>query len=551
MRDKSEYLGSTLVSQDDITQEQLDNALAHQRAHPKQLLGQILIEMGYVSERRILEVLAMRLGLEIVELDELTVDLDAANLIPRRLAEGKGILGLSCDAQSLTVAVNDPLDYPALDEVRQITGLDVKTLLAENAPLRQSINRCYTEITARQSVEASNRNFKHLRNADAPVIELLDGLLEQAIADGASDIHIEPFETGTTVRIRIDGMIQQYDRLPKSTHPLLISRIKILSNLDIAEHRLPQDGHFRVDQADKDPVNIRVALLPTVYGEKATLRLLTAAKEIDHSDHFGMDDESYRRFLPALDRPNGLIYLTGPTGSGKTTTLYMILEYLSRRPVNILTVEDPVEKNVAGVTQTQVAPSIGLTFETGLRALLRQDPDIIMVGETRDKETAVISVRAAITGHMVLSTLHTNDAVSSIARLTDMGADRFLVSDSLACVVAQRLVRKICPCCAKEMPVTEDERRFLGNEILGVKRGAGCSKCRGTGYKGRIAVHEILTVDRNIRGMIARKARAEEVGACAREEQGMKTLWEKGLELVKQGLTTPEEILKRCFSAFP
>lgn len=551
MRDGNEYLGSILVSQGDITQEQLEIALACQRTRPERRLGQILIENGYVSERQILEALAMWQGLEIVELEELTVDLDATALVPRPLAEAKGILGLSCDEQRLTVAVSDPLDYPALDEVRHVTGRDVQILLAEDAPLRQSINRCYTELAVRQPVEASGMDFKHFRNADAPVVEVLDGLLHRAIANGASDIHIEPFETGTTVRMRIDGMIQRYDSLPKSTHPPLISRIKILSDLDIAEHRLPQDGHFRVDQADKDSVNIRVALLPTVYGEKATLRLLTTAAEIDHSDHFGMDGESYRRFLPALDRPSGLIYLTGPTGSGKSTTLYMILEYLSRRPVNILTVEDPVEKNIAGVTQTQVAPSIGLTFETGLRALLRQDPDIIMVGETRDRETAVISVRAAITGHMVLSTLHTNDAVSSIARLTDMGADRFLVSDSLACVVAQRLVRKICPCCAKEMPVTENERQFLGSEILRVKRGAGCTRCRGTGYKGRIAVHEILMVDRNIRGMIARGARAEEIETYARGEPGMKTLWEKGLELVRQGLTTPEEIMKRCPSALP
>lgn len=550
MRDESERLGSILAAQGDITQEQLDCALAFQRAHPEQRVGQILIQMGFVSERRILEVQAVRQGLEIVDVEELTVDLDAAAMIPRRLAEDRVILGVRRDEQKLVIAVNDPLDYAALDEVRHITGRDVQTLLAENAPLRQSINRCYTKIASRQSAEASGGDFNHLRNVEAPIVELLDGLLHHAIANGASDIHIEPFEAGMTVRMRIDGMVQPYASYPKSTHPPLISRIKVLSDLDIAEHRLPQDGHFRVNREDGDPVNVRVALLPTVHGEKATLRLLTAAAEIDHSDHFGMDGESYRRFLPALDRPSGLIYLTGPTGSGKSTTLYMILEYLSRRPVNILTVEDPVEKTVPGITQTQAAPSVGLTFETGLRALLRQDPDIIMVGETRDRETAAMSVRAAITGHMVLSTLHTNDAVSSIARLTDMGADRFLVSDSLTCVAAQRLVRKICPFCAREMPATEDERRFPGGEILRVRRGAGCTRCGGTGYRGRIAVHEILTVDRKIRGMIARGAGAEEIETCARAEQGMKTLWEKGLELVRQGLTTPEEILKRCYSAF-
>lgn len=399
-----------------------------------------------------------------------------------------------------------------------------------------------------QPAETSGGDFRRFRNMNAPVADLLDELLQRGIADGASDIHIEPFETGATIRMRVDGVLHTYGVLPKTAHAPLISRIKILSDLDIAERRLPQDGHFRVDRAGGDPVNIRVALLPTVYGEKAALRLLIPAAEIDHSDHFGMDEESYRRFLPALDRPSGLIYLTGPTGSGKTTTLYMILEYLSQRPVNILTVEEPVEKNVPGVTQTQVAPGIGLTFETGLRALLRQDPDIIMVGETRDGETAAMSVRAAITGHMVLSTLHTNNAAASVARLTDLGADRFLVSDSLICVAAQRLVRKTCPFCGKE--TMEREGRVLGGEVLQVKRGTGCEKCGGTGYKGRIAVHEILMADRNIREMITRGAGSGEIEDYARSKQGMKTLWEKGLELVRQGLTTPEEVLKRCYTDF-
>lgn len=402
--------------------------------------------------------------------------------------------------------------------------------------------------------EIANRKWNTLGTerpaaSEASAVQLLGDLIHHAVHVGASDIHIEPLESGSSVRMRVDGVILPYLRLPPGTHQPLISRIKVLSDLDITERRLPQDGHFRIrpGAGETEPVNIRVSLLPTVYGEKAALRLLTAASEIDYSAQFGMDGENYRRFLPALDRPSGLIYLTGPTGSGKSTTLYLILEYLARRQVNILTVEDPVEKNIPGVNQMQIAPSIGLTFETGLRALLRHDPDIIMVGETRDRETAVSSVRAAITGHLVLSTLHTNDAASSIGRLTDMGADRFLVASSLICLAAQRLVRKVCPHCAEESPVTEVERRLLGGGIQSVKRGAGCARCGGTGYRGRIALHEILLVDRNVRAMIAQGGTAAEMEAYAREEQGMKTLREKGVELIRQGVTTPEELLRCCY----
>lgn len=383
---------------------------------------------------------------------------------------------------------------------------------------------------------------------EASAVELLERLLRRAIAVGASDIHIEPFETDTAVRLRIDGVVLPYTRLPSGVHQPLLSRIKVMSNLDITERRLPQDGHFHVQQRDgRAEVHIRVSLLPTVFGEKAVLRLLTGASGMDYSGQFGMDGESYRRFLPALDCPSGLIYLTGPTGSGKSTALYMILEYLVRRPVNIMTVEDPVEKNIPGVNQMQVAPSINLDFGKSLRSVLRQDPDIIMVGETRDTETAVTSVRAAITGHLVLSTLHTNDAVSAIARLMDMGADRFLVASSLVCLTAQRLVRKTCPYCVEEVPATDAERR-LGGGIVRVRRGAGCPRCGGTGYRGRIAVYEILPVDRNIRSMIARGARAAELEAYAREEKGMKLLREKGFELVGQGVTTPEEIARCCYA---
>ena len=332
--------------------------------------------------------------------------------------------------------------------------------------------------------------------------------------------------------MRIDGVIMEYVTIQRNIHAPLIARIKILSNLDIAEKRIPQDGHFRVT-LEGGSVNIRVSILPTVFGEKAVLRIMAATTHMDHADHFGMDDYSYNQFAPMLNHPNGIIYITGPTGSGKSTTLYMVLDYLSGRNVNISTIEDPVEKNLPGINQTQVNPVAGLTFDVGLRALMRQDPDIIMVGETRDGETAGTSVRAAITGHVVLSTLHTNDAVSSIVRLEDMGVETYLVANSLVGLVAQRLMRKVCPNCSTEMPTTEQERNFLGEDIKTIRRGAGCSRCNHTGYSGRIAVHEIVAIDNQIRRMIINHSPVEEISAYAREHQHMRTLKESGLILVK------------------
>ena len=347
--------------------------------------------------------------------------------------------------------------------------------------------------------------------------------------------------------MRIDGVVSEYVKIQKNIHGPLIARIKILANLDIAEKRIPQDGHFRVALGDGQQVNIRVSVLPTVFGEKAVLRIMAATSHLDHADHFGMDEYSYNLFRPLLDYPNGIIYITGPTGSGKSTTLYMILDYLSGRQVNISTIEDPVEKNLPGINQTQVNPTAGLTFDVGLRALMRQDPDIIMVGETRDGETAGTSVRAAITGHMVLSTLHTNDAVSSIVRLEDMGVETYLVANSLVGLIAQRLLRKVCPNCAKEVETTEQERILLGEDVRIVKRGMGCSQCNHTGYRGRIAVHEILAINQDIRRMIMEHESVENITKYAREHQHMRTLKESGLILVKEGVTTPEEMMKSSY----
>lgn len=502
-------------------------------------------------------------GLETRQMDDIITGIALKNgLFPQSLTLTEAVPGaVRASEGSLEIVTNDPLNYFAFEEVRQLTGCHVVIRLSELGPLQSAIRYYYAEVGAQQAAQTANEGFagsdaelvrieeSESGDPEAPIVKLLSSLLDRAVSTGASDIHIEPFEGKTRVRMRIDGTIVDYVTLERSVHQPLIARIKIMANLDIVERRLPQDGHFRIRAGQEGHVNIRVSLLPTVFGEKAVLRILAAAGHVDHAEHFGMDDDSYARFLPMLNSPNGIIYLTGPTGSGKSTTLYMVLEYLSRRQVNISTVEDPVEQNVPGINQTQVNPVAGLTFESGLRALLRQDPDIIMVGETRDGETAGISVRAAITGHLVLSTLHTNDAVSSVVRLADMGVDRYLIANSLVGLVAQRLMRKVCPHCAREAAVTPQEQALLGRDIRTVRRGAGCMHCNGTGYRGRVAVHEIVAVDRSIRRMISRGAEAEEIEAYAREHQGMKSLREKGLELVREGVTTPEELLRIAYYA--
>ena len=547
-------IGEILTEKGYVTEEQIGQALAYQKEHRDMRVGQILMELGFVTEMQVLEALADRLHVDIVEVAQLSVDISAVSMVEKSLAEKNLILPIQEKNHTMTIVTNDPLNYFALEEVRQQTGCHLEILLSEEAPLRQAISYYYAEVSARKAAKQANVGFtveeneleiENLTDSDdeAPIIRLLNSLLERAIKTSASDIHIEPFEKETKVRMRVDGVIMDYVTIQRNIHSPLIARIKILANLDIAEKRLPQDGHFRAG-LEEGYVNIRVSILPTVFGEKAVLRIMSTNGELEHADHFGMDDYSYERFLPMLNYPNGIIYITGPTGSGKSTTLYMVLEYLSKRNVNISTIEDPVEKNLPGINQTQVNPVAGLTFDVGLRALMRQDPDIIMLGETRDGETAGTSVRAAITGHVVLSTLHTNDAASSIVRLEDMGVETYLVANSLVGLVAQRLMRKVCPYCAKEVDTTEQERLFLGEDVKRIRRGMGCSHCNNTGYKGRIAVHEILSMDHTVRKMVVEHQSIEEIKRYAIEQQGMRTLKESGLQLVKEGVITPEELMK-------
>ncbi len=546
-------IGEILVECGYVTDEQIQEALAYQESHEGIRLGKALIEMGVLSEQQMLNGLGIRLGLKTIKLSQITVDPEAAALLPEETARRYQMLPVKAASGLLTVLTNDPLNFYGLEDIRQITGLDLEVCLCELQPLMEEIRHCYSEIGARKAASTANESqgFKEgsrelrveVGNDDTPIINLLNQLLEYAYQNSASDIHIEPFSEKTRIRMRIDGGMVEFVTLQKRIHMPLIARIKILGSMDIAEHRVPQDGHFQVE-IDRETINTRVSILPTVFGEKAVIRLLSGHISIDHPDTFGMDLEDYQRLCRLLEAPNGLIYLTGPTGSGKTTTLYMVLKELSRRPVNICTIEDPVEKNLPGVNQCQVNDSAGVNFEHGLRALLRQDPDIIMVGETRDKETAQISVRSAITGHLVLSTLHTNDAVSSIVRLKDMGIEPYLTANALVGVVAQRLMKKLCRECAKMVEAGEEEKRLLGRGPVKIRVPGACPLCRGTGYRGRVAIHEILFVDQKVQAMISSHTSSDRIREYAIKEQGMKTLRKSGVDMVCKGVTSIEELKK-------
>ena len=374
-------------------------------------------------------------------------------------------------------------------------------------------------------------------------MKILEELLIFGYRKNASDIHMEPWEDRFVIRMRIDGMMTMVREFDKSMYQPLVTRAKVISGMDIAKKRVPQDGHFR-ETIRGIRLDMRTSVIPTIFGEKMVLRFLDRKTEIDHCGTFGMNEENYKKMIQILRSPGGILYLTGPTGCGKTTTLYMILEYLAKQPVNIVTIEDPVERYLPGISQMQVNEQAGLTFESGLRSVLRQDPDIIMVGETRDPETAKISVRAAITGHLVLSTLHTKSAVGGITRMADMGVEPYLTADSLCGMAAQRLVRKVCPHCAEAVELTEEEQRLLGRTVKSAKRGRGCEHCLNTGYKGRTAVHEIFVMDRELKRMTAENRPAWEIEEYIVKTQGMRTMREELADLVCDGVIPMEEFLR-------
>lgn len=551
-------IGDILKEYGYVTEEQIESAIAYQKEHKGVRIGGALVELGYITEAQVLEALAARLQMPVIELANEDVQVEAVAMIPQPLALKYEMLAIREKDGVLTVVLNDPMNFYGIEDIRQLTGMQLHICLSLRQELLRAIQYYYAEVGAKKAAQVANQSFETQEpeeveieedgDDDTPIINLLNRLIHRAYSTNASDIHIEPFEDKTVVRMRIDGVIVEYVTLQKSLHGSLIARIKILGGMDIAERRIPQDGHFRT-RVDSEYVNIRVSVIPTVFGEKAVLRLLAGNAHIDYPDTFGMEDADYKKLQRMLASPNGIIYFTGPTGSGKTTTLYMILEQLSRELVNISTIEDPVEKNLPKINQMQVNNMAGLTFEKGLRALLRQDPDVIMVGETRDVETASISVRAAITGHLVFSTLHTNDAVSSIARLEDMGLQSYMLSSSLVGIIAQRLMRKVCPDCGEEVEISPVDAESFGINTRMIKQKKGCPMCNYTGYKGRIAIHEILVVDREVKRMITARIPAEEIMEYAVAHQGMRTLKDCGVKMVEDGITTMEELRKVAYHA--
>ncbi len=547
-------IGEVLKEYGYITDENIQEALKFQKTeagHGKRL-GTLLQELGFVTEMQVLESLGKKLELPLINLDEYNINLEASEKIPKQLAVKYNVLPLSQNNNKLQIAVSDPLNFYAQEDIHQIVGVPLEIMIAESSAIRKMIDHNYAEISAKIAARKANISVKEVKvpaieiqegDDEIPIINLVNSLLARGYSTNASDIHIEPFEDHTQVRMRIDGMIVDYVTLAKFLHNSLVARIKIMGNMDIAEKRIPQDGNFRTIVGDFD-ISIRVSVISTIYGEKIVMRYLTSDTAIDKAGHFGMETESYEKICRMLQAPNGIIYITGPTGSGKTTTLYMVLEYLAKRQVNISTIEDPVERAIPRINQMSVNTAAGLTFSVGLRAILRQDPDIIMLGETRDTETAEISVRAAITGHLVVSTLHTNDAVSSIIRLEDMGLAPYLVANSLVGIVAQRLVRKVCEACAYETEPSPEESAIIGTQIKKIRKGRGCHICNNTGYKGRVSIHEMIMIDKTLKRMITSNADSQDMFEYAVEHQNMKTLREMAVNLVERGITTPEEVLK-------
>lgn len=471
-----------------------------------------------------------RANIESVDLTTYPVDAAAVKKIPKQIAERYTVLAVHIEGSQLTVATCDPGDLYALEDIRLITNMRLRLVLCDKQDISHAIALHYSELDARTAASRAgdhgNPVEEYLQEMlmpseeiGAPIVRLLNSLLLKAYTTNVSDIHLEPYEHETVIRMRRDGVLRHYMTLPLSSHRGLTARTKILAHMDIAEKRKPQDGHFKICLHEQE-MHIRVSFVPTVYGEKGVLRFLTSHIQIDHRDSFGMSAENYARMKRMLKHPHGIIYFTGPTGSGKTTTLYSILEYLSQRPVNIVTIEDPVERTIPKLNQIQVHERAGVTFSSALRSVLRQDPDIIMVGETRDLETASTSVRAAITGHLVFSTLHTNDAASAAVRLLDMGVPDYMIAASLTGVVAQRLVRKVCMNC----------------------RGKGCHLCDGTGYRGRIAIHEILEIDGDLRKCLTDSKMVYELSDYVGHIKGFSTLKDELEKLVRAGITDMREM---------
>ncbi|MGD6816729.1 GspE/PulE family protein [Metabacillus sp. 84] len=541
-------LGDLLVEAGLITEDQLNQSLSEKQKGQK--LGDALVERGYVTEQQLIEVLEFQLGIPHISLFRYPFDQKLMSIVPKEMAKRSLVIPLKKEGDKLFVAMADPMDFYTVDDLRLATGFQIQTAIASRDDIMKAIAKYYdtddsmtdimSQITAEEKVEE-----EAITGEDSPVVRLVNQILQSAVQQKASDIHMDPHETKIVIRYRVDGVLKTERTLPKNMQSVLTARIKIMANLDITEHRIPQDGRIKT-AIDLHPIDLRVSSLPTVYGEKIVMRILDLGSTLNDLNKLGFNSLNLQRFHSLIEQPTGIVLITGPTGSGKSSTLYAALNRLNSEEVNIITIEDPVEYQLEGINQIQVNANVGMTFAKGLRSILRQDPNIVMVGEIRDRETAEIAVRASLTGHLVLSTLHTNDSLGTITRLIDMGVEPFLVASSLSGVVAQRLVRKVCRDCAKEQPVTKREAEIFARRGLRIEktiRGAGCGMCSMTGYKGRIAIHELLMINDEMKRMILNNEPISVIRDLAVKNKTI-FLIDDGLLKVKQGLTTTEEILR-------
>ena len=540
-------LSELLVEQGVLTAEQLQTVQA-KAATQGCSLKQAITQQGLLTEADLMKLLAEQSGMTTVELSNYLIKPEVIQAVPEALARKHVVVPLFKIAQSLTVAIADPLNFFALDEVRLKSRCEIKAVLATESAIRHAIDQYYGAAGTIEEVakvlEAAEAPASEERAAgEAPVIRLVDLLVIQALKEGASDVHIEPQDQLLRTRLRIDGILHEVAGPPKHLHASVVSRIKVLANLDVAEHRKPQDGRFRLRMDQKD-IDLRVSTVPTQFGEKVVMRLLDSANVLRGLEQLGLAPESMATFVRLIHAPHGILLVTGPTGSGKTTTLYAALHDINSTEKNILTIEDPIEYQLAGVNQVQVNPKAEVTFASALRSFLRQDPDVIMVGEIRDRETADIAIQAALTGHLVLSTLHPNDAPGGMSRLMDMDVEPFLLASSVVGVVAQRLVRAICPKCKAPYrpPATIAQQAGVTGEAS-LFRGAGCDACKRTGYKGRVAIFELMPVTDEIRERVAVRAPSHVLRETARSGR-MATLYDDGMAKVRAGITTIEEVLR-------
>ena len=553
-------IGQYLVEKNLLSEADLNAVLERQKTEKDKKFGDIVIEMKLVSDIDFAKTLAERMNVEFIDLDNAQLNADVVKLIPEATARKYTVIAVKKIGRRMMVATNDPMNFYVFEDLRVITGCNITAQLATKASINRAIGRMYSEGAAakvaeeakqekeEESVSLDEIDLSSDRVDNAPIVKLATAIVEQSFRQGATDIHIEPFKDHTKIRVRINSdLVPLMEDLDSRLHVSLVTRFKILSGMNIAEKRIPQDG--RMSQViDGTTVDLRVSNLPMVYGEKVVLRILAGDSSVRRIQDLGMTDYNYKRFVSCLKVPQGVVLVTGPTGSGKSTTLYAALGEIAKPNLNVITVEDPVEKKIANINQCQINEKAGMTFAAALRSILRQDPDIIMIGEMRDTETAEIGIRAAITGHLVLSTLHTNDAASTVTRLVDMGVDAYMVATSLIGVVAQRLTKVLCTSCREQIMSNEDDNKLMEiDESVPIYKAVGCPKCNNTGYTGRTAIHEILLATTKMKEIIAAGAKSEEIQELAKEE-GCRLLRDNVSELVKQGVTTIDELVRVTYA---